>query len=64
MATTSIIKQVVIKDKDALKRFVDINNNENPLKLNDVKIGQYEQGKELLKRFSSRNSYQFESGNE
>ena len=32
MATTSIIKQVVIKDKDALKRFVDINNNENPLK--------------------------------
>ena len=54
MATTSIIKQVVIKDKDALKRFVDINNNENPLKLNDVKTGQYEQGKELLKRFSYR----------
>ena len=48
MATTSIIKRVVIKDRDALKRFVDINNNENPLKLNDVKTGQYEQGKAVV----------------
>ena len=54
MATSSITKEIVIKDEEALKRFIDIEENSAPLKLDDAETDSYEKGKELLKRISFR----------
>ena len=54
MATSSITKQIVIKDKETMKRFLDICNNSKPKNLSEAKTDQYEEGKELSKRFLFR----------
>ena len=54
MPTSSITKEIIIKDEEALKRFIDIQKNATPLKLDDAETDSYEKGKELLKRISFR----------
>ena len=54
MPTSSITKPIVIRDKETVKRFLDICNNAKPKDLSKAKTGQYEEGKKLSKRFLFR----------
>ncbi len=54
MPTSSITKQIVIRDKEAMKRFLDICNNTVPKNLSEAKTGKYEEDKKLSKRFTNR----------